>query len=195
MSSQTADLLIIGAGPAGAAAAIRAARQGATRRRLRQGSLRTRQGVRRRTHPRAVGALNELEIALDGAHHIVGLRMIANNTVRELDWPDGTAFPEPRRGVAATSPRCGAHRRCVGGRCRRPVGDRSASGDGTTTGSSVSRPAGHLASSDDDRRDGRAREGRQDARAPSESPTSRSVWRSAPTPSHHGTTTHTSKRV
>jgi len=56
--------------------------------------------------PRAIAALNELDIPLEGAHHIVGLRMIANSTVRELDWPDGGRFPNhgavwPRRRLDA----------------------------------------------------------------------------------------------
>ena len=56
--------------------------------------------------PRAVAALNELEISLDGAHHIDGLRMIAGKQVRELPWPSGGRFPNhgavwPRRRLDA----------------------------------------------------------------------------------------------
>ena len=106
MSSRTADLLISGAGPAGAAAAIRAARQGATVVVFDRAPYGRDKVCGDGLTPRAIGALNELEIPLDGAHHIVGLRMIANNTVRELDWPDGTRFPNhgavwPRRHLDA----------------------------------------------------------------------------------------------
>jgi len=56
--------------------------------------------------PRAIAALNELEIGYEDAHRIEGLRMIANQTERELDWPDGTRFPNhgavwPRRRLDA----------------------------------------------------------------------------------------------
>ena len=52
--------------------------------------------------PRAVGALLELGLDLDRSHRIRGLRMIAGNKVRELDWPETSRFPSygavwPRR--------------------------------------------------------------------------------------------------
>ncbi len=42
--------------------------------------------------PRAVSALNELDIPLDDAHRIDGLRMIAGRTRRELAWPSNGRF-------------------------------------------------------------------------------------------------------
>ena len=56
--------------------------------------------------PRAIAALDELDIDYSDAHRIEGLRMIANRTERELDWPDGTRFPNhgavwPRRRLDA----------------------------------------------------------------------------------------------
>jgi len=93
MNFRTADLLVIGAGPAGAAAAIRAARGGA-RVAVFDKATRGRDKVcGDGLTPRAVGALEALDIPLDEAHLIAGLRMIANSTVRELPWPDGTRFP------------------------------------------------------------------------------------------------------
>ncbi len=102
----TAGLLIIGAGPAGAAAAIRAARGGANVVVFDKASYGRDKVCGDGLTPRAIGALNELEIDLDGAHHIRGLRMIANSTIRELDWPSGTRFPNhgavwPRRRLDA----------------------------------------------------------------------------------------------
>lgn len=102
----TADLLIIGAGPAGAAAAIRAARGGARVVVFDKAPYGRDKVCGDGLTPRAIGALNELEIDLEGAHHIRGLRMIANATVRELDWPSGTRFPNhgavwPRRRLDA----------------------------------------------------------------------------------------------
>jgi geranylgeranyl reductase family protein len=43
--------------------------------------------------PRAVGALQELKLSIDGAHRIDGLRMIAGRRVRELAWPATSRFP------------------------------------------------------------------------------------------------------
>lgn len=56
--------------------------------------------------PRAIGALNDLNIDLDDAHHIRGLRMIAGRQERELDWPTTARFPNhgavwPRRRLDA----------------------------------------------------------------------------------------------
>ena len=43
--------------------------------------------------PRAVKALDELGVDLHDAHRIDGLRMVANRTVRQLDWPGIAPFP------------------------------------------------------------------------------------------------------
>lgn len=56
--------------------------------------------------PRAVAALNELDIDLEGSHRIDGLRMIAAGVRRELPWPDNGRFPPhgavwPRRHLDA----------------------------------------------------------------------------------------------
>lgn len=106
MTSMTADLLVIGAGPAGAAAAIQAARGGASVVVFDKAPYGRDKVCGDGLTPRAIAALNELDIPLEGAHHIVGLRMIANETVRELDWPDGGRFPNhgavwPRRRLDA----------------------------------------------------------------------------------------------
>jgi menaquinone-9 beta-reductase len=100
------DIAVIGAGPAGAATAIRAARAGAK-------VVVFEKGVHGRDKvcgdgltPRAVGALDELKIDLSDAHLIRGLRMIAGKKVRELDWPITDRFPDhgavwPRRRLDA----------------------------------------------------------------------------------------------
>ena len=56
--------------------------------------------------PRAIAALDALDINYEAAHRIEGLRMLANDTTRELDWPSGTRFPSfgavwPRRKLDA----------------------------------------------------------------------------------------------
>ncbi len=99
-------MIVIGAGPAGAAAAISAARGGARVVVFDKAPYGRDKVCGDGLTPRAIGALNELKIPLDDAHHIVGLRMIANNTVRELDWPSGGRFPNhgavwPRRKLDA----------------------------------------------------------------------------------------------
>ena len=91
---QNADLLVIGAGPAGAAVAMRAARGGAKVVVFDKAPYGRDKVCGDGLTPRAIAALHELDIALDDAHRIEGLRMIANKTERELDWPSGTRFPD-----------------------------------------------------------------------------------------------------
>ena len=100
------DIIVIGAGPAGAAAAIRAARGGASVTVFDKAPYGRDKVCGDGLTPRAVGALQELAIDLDGAHHIDGLRMIAGKQTRELAWPATSRFPDhgavwPRRRLDA----------------------------------------------------------------------------------------------
>ena len=100
------DLLIIGAGPAGAAAAIKAARGGARVVIFDKAAYGRDKVCGDGLTPRAVAALDALAIGYGDAHRIEGLRMLANSTVRELDWPSGGRFPDhgavwPRRRLDA----------------------------------------------------------------------------------------------
>jgi geranylgeranyl reductase family protein len=104
--STRVDVTIIGAGPAGAAAAIRAARGGAKVMVFEKAAHGRDKVCGDGLTPRAVGALNDLEIDLADAHRIKGLRMIAGSKVRELDWPKSGRFPDhgavwPRRRLDA----------------------------------------------------------------------------------------------
>ena len=92
MSVVRRDVAVIGAGPAGAAAAIRAARGGARVTVFEKGSPGRDKVCGDGLTPRAVAALDELGITLDGAHRIDGLRMIAGSTRRELLWPSNNRF-------------------------------------------------------------------------------------------------------
>ena len=101
------DMIVIGAGPAGAAAAIQASRQGVKVRVFDKAAYGRDKVCGDGLTPRAVAALNELKIDMSDAHRISGLRMIANKTVRELPWPSGTKFPDhgavwPRRRLDAS---------------------------------------------------------------------------------------------
>ena len=100
------DLAVIGAGPAGAATAIEAARGGASVIVFERAPYGRDKVCGDGLTPRAVGALHELGIALDDAHRIDGLRMIAGSRSRQLLWPQGTRFPPhgavwPRRRLDA----------------------------------------------------------------------------------------------
>ena len=100
------DLVVIGAGPAGSAAAIRAARAGARVTVFEKGAAGRDKVWGDGLTPRSVAALHELAIDLEPAHRIDGLRMIANRTVRELPWPVTERFPSygavwPRRRLDA----------------------------------------------------------------------------------------------
>ncbi len=100
------DVAVIGAGPAGAAAAIEAARGGAKVMVFDKAPYGRDKVCGDGLTPRAVGALNDLKIDMSDAHHIDGLRMIANKTERELLWPGTSRFPAhgavwPRRRLDA----------------------------------------------------------------------------------------------
>ncbi|MEO6124739.1 MAG: geranylgeranyl reductase family protein [Ilumatobacteraceae bacterium] len=87
------EMLVIGGGPAGAAAAIKAARAGVQVTLFEKGPYGRDKVCGDGLTPRAVGALNELEIDLGPAHRIDGLRMIAGKKRRELAWPTTDRFP------------------------------------------------------------------------------------------------------
>lgn len=86
------DLLIIGGGPAGAAAAMVAARAGANVVVFEKGPHGRDKVCGDGLTPRAVAALRDLKVDLDGAHRIDGLRMIAGKKARELLWPANNRF-------------------------------------------------------------------------------------------------------
>ena len=104
---KSVDLAIIGAGPAGAATAIRAARQGAKVVVFDKAPYGRDKVCGDGLTPRAVGALNELDIDMSDAHYIEGLRMIAGKVERELQWPGTSRFSAygavwPRRRLDAS---------------------------------------------------------------------------------------------
>jgi len=87
------DLLIIGGGPAGAAAAIVAARAGVAVTLFEKGRHGRDKVCGDGLTPRAVAALQDLKVDLSPAHRIDGLRMIAGKKSRELAWPASERFP------------------------------------------------------------------------------------------------------
>jgi len=86
-------MIVIGAGPAGSAAAIRAARSGAKVLMVEKGPKGRDKVCGDGLTPRAIAALQALEIDYSSAHRIDGLRMIAGRTRRQLPWPDNGVFP------------------------------------------------------------------------------------------------------
>ena len=96
------DVLIIGGGPAGSAAAITAARAGLRVTMFEKGPYGRDKVCGDGLTPRAIAALDELRIDHTVAHRIDGLRMIAGKKERELSWPTTARFPNhgavwPRR--------------------------------------------------------------------------------------------------
>ncbi len=87
------DVIVIGGGPAGAAAAMRAARGGASVTLFEKGPRGRDKVCGDGLTPRAVAALEELKIDFGAAHRIDGLRMIAGSVRRELPWPGTGRFP------------------------------------------------------------------------------------------------------
>ena len=87
------DLLVIGGGPAGAATAIRAARAGVRVTVFEKGPHGRDKVCGDGLTPRAVAALQDLDIDISAAHRIDGLRMIAGKKSRELAWPTTDRFP------------------------------------------------------------------------------------------------------
>ena len=106
MSGSEYDIVVIGAGPAGAATAIAAARAGARVLVVDQAEYGRDKICGDGLTPRAIGALEQLGIDYSDAHRIDGLRMIAGRRERELAWPAGGRFPDhgavwPRRRLDA----------------------------------------------------------------------------------------------
>ena len=87
------DLVIIGGGPAGSAAAIMAARAGVKVTLFEKGPYGRDKVCGDGLTPRAIGALDDLGIDHTQAHRIDGLRMIAGKRKRELLWPTTERFP------------------------------------------------------------------------------------------------------
>lgn len=90
---QARDLLIIGGGPGGSAAAMVAARAGLKVTVFEKGPHGRDKVCGDGLTPRAIGALNELGVDHSVAHRIDGLRMIAFKATRELAWPSTGRFP------------------------------------------------------------------------------------------------------
>lgn len=87
------DVVIIGGGPAGTAAAITAARAGLRVTLFEKGPHGRDKVCGDGLTPRAIGALDQLRIDHTVAHRIDGLRMIAGKKQRELSWPTTARFP------------------------------------------------------------------------------------------------------
>ncbi|MAT03839.1 MAG: hypothetical protein CL424_02190 [Acidimicrobiaceae bacterium] len=104
--NERVDIAVIGGGPAGAATAIRAARRGAKVVVFEKAPHGRDKICGDGLTPRAVQALDDLDIPLADAHLVDGLRMIAGKRERELPWSDGDRFPAhgavwPRRRLDA----------------------------------------------------------------------------------------------
>lgn len=143
MATSRYDIAVIGGGPAGAATAIRAARAGARVLVVEKGEHGRDKICGDGLTPRAVAALNELDIPLGDAHRIAGLRMIAGAQVRELPWggnggrfPDhGAVWPRRRLDAALIDAAAAAGAEVRFGATALPVLDDGGAVTGITTGS------------------------------------------------------------
>jgi len=87
------DVAIIGGGPGGSATAIAAARAGFRVLLCEKAPYGRDKVCGDGLTPRAIAALNDLQIDHSVAHRIDGLRMIAGKRQRELAWPTTDRFP------------------------------------------------------------------------------------------------------
>ena len=87
------DIAIIGGGPGGSSTAISAARAGLRVVLFEKSPYGRDKVCGDGLTPRAIGALNDLNIDHSVAHRIDGLRMIAGKKQRELLWPATDRFP------------------------------------------------------------------------------------------------------
>ncbi|MEJ7743688.1 MAG: FAD-dependent oxidoreductase [Nocardioidaceae bacterium] len=90
-----ADVIIVGAGPAGSTAAAYLASAGVDVLLLEKISLPAREGLRRRAHPRAVRQLISMGIDVHEPGWIKnkGLRIVGGGHRLELPWPDLADYP------------------------------------------------------------------------------------------------------
>ena len=104
MQSFETDVLVVGAGPGGSAAAYHLARHGDRRHGRREGGVPAREGLRRRPDP-AVGQGDPWTWAIDtddpGFEKVIGLRVHARRTTIQLPWPDLDLVPAVRARDAA----------------------------------------------------------------------------------------------
>ncbi len=95
-TSKTYDLLAIGAGPAGAAAAYWAAKRGADVVAVEKQTFPREKTCGDGLTPRAVKELTDMGLAdsLSQCHRHVGLRVRAHDKVMELPWPSHPVYPD-----------------------------------------------------------------------------------------------------
>jgi 2-polyprenyl-6-methoxyphenol hydroxylase-like FAD-dependent oxidoreductase len=92
-----ADVIVVGAGPGGSAAAYRLAQTGLDVLLLEKTGFPAREGVRRRAHPPAVKSLVDLGVDTSEDNGFIrnrGLRIIGGGMRLELPWPDLATYPD-----------------------------------------------------------------------------------------------------
>ena len=96
LRSETADVIVVGAGPAGASAALRLAQAGLDVLVLEKARFPREKVCGDGLTPRAVKALTGMGIpmaAADGWRPTKGVRMVADRARLEVDWPELSSYP------------------------------------------------------------------------------------------------------
>src|SRR5262249_41288124 len=96
LPAETADVIVVGAGPAGSSAALRLGPAGPGVRALGRGPVRGAKGVGDGLTPRAVKALTGMGIPMasaDGWRRTKGVRMVAGGARLEVSWPELSSYP------------------------------------------------------------------------------------------------------